>query len=153
MYFILLPLTSKIAAVWGFRFACDGMAEIIARTLTATPPRYSTIKELDRRIGEFSFPPEALEAIRGGPGVDPHSIPLPASMMVFLLSTMQDVSKSSSLPDTTILRAKRNPSKSPCFFIATTLSRLSSKTQMTQQEANMHLHFWRLSERPKKFYN
>jgi hypothetical protein len=82
------------------------MAEIIARTLTATPPRYSTIRELDRRIGEFSFPPEALEAIRGGPGVDPRSIPLPASMMVFTLSTMQDVSKSSSLPDTTILRAK-----------------------------------------------
>jgi hypothetical protein len=106
MCFTLLPLTSKIAIVWGFRFACDGMAEIIARTLTATPPRYSTIRELDRRIGEFSFPPEALEAIRGGPGVDPRSIPLPASMMVFTLSTMQDVSKSSSLPDTTILRAK-----------------------------------------------
>lgn len=97
MCFTLLPLTSKIAVVWGFRFACDGMAEIIARTLTATPPRYSTIRELDRRVGEFSFPPEALEAIRGGPGVDPLSIPLPASMTVFLLSTMQDTSKSSSL--------------------------------------------------------
>jgi hypothetical protein len=113
MCFTLLPLTSKIVTVWGFRFACDGMAEIIARTLTATPPRYSTIRELDRRIGEFSFPPEALEAIRGGPGVDPLSIPLPASMTVFLLSTMQDVSKSSSLPDTTILRAKRKPSSLP----------------------------------------
>ena len=89
------------------------MAEIIARTLTATPPRYSTIRELDRRISEFSFPPEALEAIRGGPGVDPLSIPLPASMTVFLLSTMQDVSKSSSLPDTTTLRVKRKPSSLP----------------------------------------
>ena len=104
--FHFTPLTLKIAAVHGFRFACDGMAEIIARTLTATPPRYSTIKELDRRIRELSFPPEALEAIRGGPGADPSSMPLPASMTVFLLSTMQDVSKSSSLPDTTILRAK-----------------------------------------------
>ena len=113
MCFTLLPLTSKIAVVWGFRFACDGMAEIIARTLTATPPRYSTIKELDRRIAEFSFPPEALEAIRGGPGVDPSSIPLPVSMLVFILSTMQDVSKSLSLPDTTIPLAKRKPSSLP----------------------------------------
>jgi hypothetical protein len=113
MCFTLLRLTSKIAAVWGFRFACDGMAEIIARTLTATPPRYSTIKELDRRIGELNFPPEALEAMRGGPGVDPLSIPLPVSMTVFLLSTMHDISKSSSLPVTTILRAKRNPSSLP----------------------------------------
>lgn len=104
--FHFTPLTSKIAAVYGFRFARDGMAEIISRTLTATPPRYSTIKELDRRIRELSFPPEALEVIRGGPGADPSSIPLPASMTVFLLSTMQDVSKSSSLSDTTILRAK-----------------------------------------------
>ena len=106
MCFTILPLTSKIASVWGFRVAFDGIAEIIARTLTATPPRYSAIKELDRRIGELSLPPEALEAIRGGPGADPHSIPLPASMMVLMLSTMQDVSESSSLPDTTILRAK-----------------------------------------------
>jgi hypothetical protein len=89
------------------------MAEIIARTLTATPPRYSTIKELDRRIGEFCFPPEALDAIRGGPNVDPLSIPLPNSMTLFLFSTMQDVSKSLSFPDTTILRAKRNPSSPP----------------------------------------
>ena len=98
---------------WGFRFACDGMAEIVARTLTATPPRYSTIKELDRRSGEFSVPAEALDSIRGGPGVDPLSIPLPASMTVFLLTTVQDVSKSSSLPDTTVLRAKRKPSSLP----------------------------------------
>jgi hypothetical protein len=81
------------------------MAEIIARTLTATPPRYSTIKELDRKIGEFGFPPEALDAIRGGPNVDPLSIPLAGSMMSFTFSTMNDVSKSPSFLDTTSLRA------------------------------------------------
>jgi len=89
------------------------MAEIIARTLTATPPRYSTIKELDRKIREISFPPEVLDAIRGGPGVDPLSVPLPASMEAFTLSTLPDASKSSSLPDTTILRAKRKPLSLP----------------------------------------
>jgi hypothetical protein len=113
MCFTLLPLTSNIAIVWGFRFSCDAVAEIIARTLTATPPRYSTIKELDRRLSEFSFPPQALEAMRGGPGVDSLSIPLPVSMMVFVLTTMQDVSKSLFLPDTTILRAKRKPLSLP----------------------------------------
>ncbi|KAI0277477.1 fungal-specific transcription factor domain-containing protein [Russula aff. rugulosa BPL654] len=85
------PGDNSSPSSWGFRFALDGMAEIIARTLTATPPRYSAIKELDRRIGEFCFPPEALEAIRGGPNVDPLSIPLPTSMLLFLFSTMQDV--------------------------------------------------------------
>lgn len=84
------------------------MAEIIARTLTATPPRYSAIKELDRRIGEFFFPQEALDAIRGGPNVDPLSVPLPNSMLLFMFATMKDVSKSPSFPDTTILRAKQN---------------------------------------------
>ncbi|KAH9972300.1 hypothetical protein BGW80DRAFT_382489 [Lactifluus volemus] len=38
---------------WGFRFAYDGMAEIISRTLTATSPRYSTVKELDRKVREL----------------------------------------------------------------------------------------------------
>lgn len=85
------PGDNSSPTVRGFRFACDGMAEIVARTLTATPPRYSVIKELDRKIGEIAFPPEALEAIRGGPGVDPLSIPLPASMTVFIFSTIQDV--------------------------------------------------------------
>ncbi len=89
------------------------MAEIVARTLTATPPRYSTIKELDRRIREFVFPKEVLEAIRGGPGVDPLSVPLPASMTVFLLDTLQDVRKSPFLPDTITLWAKRKTSSLP----------------------------------------
>jgi hypothetical protein len=69
------------------------MADIIARTLTATPPRYSIIKELDRKIHEFSVSPETVDLVRGGPGVDPLSVPLPASMMAFLLATLHDVSK------------------------------------------------------------
>ncbi|KAH8997101.1 hypothetical protein EDB86DRAFT_2803568, partial [Lactarius hatsudake] len=74
-----------------FRFRFEGPAEIVARTLTATPPRYSTIQELDLRIHEFRVPPETLQAIRGGPGVDPRSVPVPASMTAFLLSNIPDV--------------------------------------------------------------
>lgn len=81
-------------SVWGFRFGCECMAEVVARTLSATSPRYSTIKDLDRKIREFSISPEALDAIRGGPGVDPLSVPLSASMMAFLLGTLQEISKS-----------------------------------------------------------
>jgi hypothetical protein len=73
------------------------MAEIVARTLTATPPRYSAIKDLDRKIREFAVSPEALDLIRGGPGVDPLSVPLSASMLAFLLSVIEDISKSLSL--------------------------------------------------------
>ncbi|KAH9027077.1 fungal-specific transcription factor domain-containing protein [Lactarius pseudohatsudake] len=76
---------------WMFRFGFEAMAEIVARTLTAAPPRYSTIKELDRKVHEFRIAPETLQAIRGGPGVDPRSVPIPASMIAFMLSNIQDV--------------------------------------------------------------
>ena len=96
------------------------MAEIIARTLTAIPPRYSTIKELDRKVHEFRVAPETLQAIRGGPGVDPKSVPITASMMAFMLSNIQDVGKS-------ILLLRYNVGqcciKLSCSFIATSSSR------------------------------
>ncbi|KAI9440996.1 hypothetical protein H4582DRAFT_1940839, partial [Lactarius indigo] len=76
---------------WMFRFGFEGPAEIVARTLTSAPPRYSTIQELDRKVHEFRVPPETLQAMRGGPGVDPRSVPVPASMTAFLLSNIQDV--------------------------------------------------------------
>ncbi|KAH9027076.1 fungal-specific transcription factor domain-containing protein [Lactarius pseudohatsudake] len=74
-----------------FRFRFEGPAEIVARTLTATPPRYSTIQELDLKVQEFRVPPETLQAIRGGPGVDPRSVPIPASMTAFLFSNTRDI--------------------------------------------------------------
>ncbi|KAI9459735.1 hypothetical protein BJY52DRAFT_1368117 [Lactarius psammicola] len=83
--------SSMSVRAWMFRFGFEGPAEIVARTLTAAPPRYSTIKELDRKIHEFRVPPETLQAMRGGPGVDPRSVPIPASMTAFLLSNIQDV--------------------------------------------------------------
>lgn len=89
--FVLLLLILELVHTWDFRFAYEGLAEIIARTLTATPLRYSTIKELDRKIHELGFPPQALEALCGGPGVDPRSLPLPTSMLAFLISNLQDI--------------------------------------------------------------
>jgi hypothetical protein len=77
--------------VWMYRFGFEAVAEIISRTLTAASPRYSTIKELDRKVHEFRVTPETLQAIRGGPGVDPKSVPTPASMIAFMLSNIQDV--------------------------------------------------------------
>ncbi|KAI9507152.1 fungal-specific transcription factor domain-containing protein, partial [Russula earlei] len=85
------PGDSGSLHVWVFRFSFEGVAEIIARTLTAVPPRYSTIKDLDRRIREFAPPAQALDALRGGPGVDPRSLPLSASMLLFQLSNIQDI--------------------------------------------------------------
>jgi hypothetical protein len=96
----------EIVSSWGFLFAYEVMADIIARTLTATPPRYSTIKDLDRKIHEYAVSPETVDLIRGGPGVDPLSVPLPASMMAFMLATLHDVRKSLSLLHTIALRAK-----------------------------------------------
>ncbi len=95
-----------------YRFGFEAMAEIIARTLTATPPRYSTIKELDRKVHEFRVIPEVLQAIRGGPGVDPKSVPAPASMIAFMLSNIQDVSKS-NVPSTVQRRSVLSDASSP----------------------------------------
>ncbi|KAH9019285.1 hypothetical protein EDB84DRAFT_1589864 [Lactarius hengduanensis] len=85
------PGNASSLRAWMFRFGFEGPAEIVARTLTAAPPRYSTIQELDRKVHEFRVAPEALQAIRGGPGVDPRSVPIPASMIAFMLSNTQDV--------------------------------------------------------------
>ena len=106
-----------------YRFGFEGIAEIIARTLTAASPRYSTIKELDRKIHEFRVSPETLQAIRGGPGVDPKSVPTPASMIAFMLSNIQDVGESGTFYSTTSASAK-GCVKFSCSSIATSLFRL-----------------------------
>lgn len=77
---------------WGFRFALECVAEVAAKTLTATPPRYSDILELDRKIREFAMPSDALDMLRGGPDADPRNVPLPASMISFVLSHTKEVS-------------------------------------------------------------
>jgi hypothetical protein len=83
------------------------MADVVARTLTATSPRYSIIKDLDRKIHEFSVSPETVDLIRGGPGVDPASVPLPVSMTAFIFLTVQDTSKLLSFLDTIAVQAKQ----------------------------------------------
>ncbi|KAH9169099.1 fungal-specific transcription factor domain-containing protein [Lactarius sanguifluus] len=84
------PGDASSLRAWMFRFGFEGPAEIVARTLTAAPPRYSTIQELDLKVHEFRVTPETLQAIRGGPGVDPRSVPTPAFMIAFMLSNTQD---------------------------------------------------------------
>ncbi|KAH9040305.1 hypothetical protein EDB83DRAFT_2643255 [Lactarius deliciosus] len=81
-----VPANLDPVGAWMFRFGFEGLAEIAARTLTVSPPRYSTIQELDLKVQEFRVPPETIQAIRGGPGVDPRSVPISASMKAFLLS-------------------------------------------------------------------
>ncbi|KAI0046045.1 hypothetical protein FA95DRAFT_1520813 [Auriscalpium vulgare] len=76
---------------WGFRFAYECVAEVAARTLTATAPRYSEIMDLDRKIREFAIPADALAMLKGGTDVDPTKIPLSGSMTVFVLSHTREV--------------------------------------------------------------
>ena len=89
-------LTSRIVSVWMFRFSNEVISEIVTRTLASTPPRYHTIKELDRKVREFILPSQTVEAIRGGPGVDLRSVPVAASMLSYMLGVIGDVSKSMS---------------------------------------------------------
>ena len=96
LHFVLLLLTPKIVSTWMFRFSNEVVSEMVARTLSATSPRYHTIKELDRKIRAFLLPPQTLDAIRGGPGVDPQSVPLSASMLTYMLGAIGDISKSMS---------------------------------------------------------
>ena len=69
------------------------MADVAARTLIATPPRYSDILDLDRKVRDFAIPEEALAKLRGEPGTDPRSVPLSASMTSFVLSHTREVSE------------------------------------------------------------
>ncbi|TFY79682.1 hypothetical protein EWM64_g4331 [Hericium alpestre] len=76
---------------WGFRFAFECVAEIATRTLTATPPRYSDIIELDRKVREFAIPSDVIAQLTGAPGTDPRDIPLCASMINFVLGHTREV--------------------------------------------------------------
>jgi len=38
------------------RFTVECVTDVLTRTLTAEPPSYSTIMELDRKISEFPLP-------------------------------------------------------------------------------------------------
>jgi hypothetical protein len=107
-------LIRELVASWGFRFAYEGLAEVIARTLTATSPRYSTIKELDRKVREMQIPPQALEALCGGPGVDPTFLPLSVFMLASTITSLQNISESISLSGVTAVGAN-NTFLSPPF--------------------------------------
>jgi hypothetical protein len=104
--FVLLLLILGSVSCWGFRFAYEGLAEIIARTLTATSPRYSVIKELDRKLREIQLPPQAMEALSGGPGVDPRSLPLSVSMLSHMIANIQNVGESMFPSDVAAAGAK-----------------------------------------------
>ncbi|KAA1470033.1 hypothetical protein DENSPDRAFT_928581 [Dentipellis sp. KUC8613] len=76
---------------WGFRFAFECVAEVAATTLTASAPRYAEILALDRKIREFAIPSDAFDRLGAGPGVDPRSVPLAASMTSFVLRHTREV--------------------------------------------------------------
>jgi hypothetical protein len=90
-----------------FRFSNEVVSEIVSRTLAASPPRYHTIKELDRKIRDFLLPPQTVEAIRGGPSADPRSVPLSASMLSYMLGVIGDISESMSFGIQNAARAKQ----------------------------------------------
>ncbi|KAI5992558.1 hypothetical protein EDC04DRAFT_2586962, partial [Pisolithus marmoratus] len=48
---------------WVFRFASDCVADVAARKLTANPPNYSTILELDRKVRDFPITEAAVEFV------------------------------------------------------------------------------------------
>ncbi|KAI0027762.1 hypothetical protein K488DRAFT_60517, partial [Vararia minispora EC-137] len=75
---------------WGFRFAFECVAEVAAKTLTPTAPRYSEILDLDRRIREFAIPADAIAMLRGN-AADVRDIPLSASMTLCVLAHTREV--------------------------------------------------------------
>ncbi|KLO11085.1 hypothetical protein SCHPADRAFT_921876 [Schizopora paradoxa] len=53
---------------WGFRFACECVAQVAAKTLTASVPSYSTVLELDAAVRDFPMP----ELPANMPPIDPN---------------------------------------------------------------------------------
>jgi hypothetical protein len=78
---------------WGFRFAFECVAEVAAKTLAPSAPRYSEILDLDRRIREFAIPHDAVAMLRGN-APDVRDVPLAASMTLCVLSHTREVSMS-----------------------------------------------------------
>ena len=54
------PLAFLVGS-WGFRFACECVSQVAAKTSTAQVPSYSTILDLDRKVRDFPIPEIPLD--------------------------------------------------------------------------------------------
>ncbi|KZT00576.1 uncharacterized protein LAESUDRAFT_687970 [Laetiporus sulphureus 93-53] len=77
---------------WFARFSYHCVAEVAIRTLSAIPPQYETILDLDRQIRDFPVPPEATAIVEGlSPPPDSDPIPMTASMQYFVISHSREI--------------------------------------------------------------
>jgi hypothetical protein len=51
---------ARVVPCWKARFSRQCVSEDVAGILTARPPKYSVILELDRKIRDVGFPKQAL---------------------------------------------------------------------------------------------
>ncbi|KAG9313263.1 hypothetical protein JVU11DRAFT_6728 [Chiua virens] len=80
---------------WGYRFACECVAEVATRTLTAETPSYATIMELDRKVREFPIPEDAAHVAASAaspvPAIEADDLSLPESMSRFVMAHCREV--------------------------------------------------------------
>ncbi|KAF9232449.1 fungal-specific transcription factor domain-containing protein [Melanogaster broomeanus] len=141
--------TSGSFESWGFRFACECVAEVAARTLTAEAPSYATIMELDRKVREFAIPEPAAQMATSASGPIPLSIsgedmPPSESMARFVMSHSREVSNFFAQA---IIENPVNPLKSqyaPSFLAAYRASSTILRTIEAQYaiHPNLCARFW-----------
>ncbi len=66
--FLLTDYHDPAVGSWGFRFACECVSKVTAKTLTASVPSYSTVLDLDATVRDYPMPEFPADM----PPVDPN---------------------------------------------------------------------------------
>lgn len=85
------PAAQLLVETWFTRCAFHCVAEVAVKTLTARPPSYATIMELDRQVREFPVWPEAIARAEGLAPPDSESMTPQTSMQIFVMSHSREV--------------------------------------------------------------
>jgi hypothetical protein len=75
-----------VVGIWGFKASEEFLLHVVRATLSAKPPPYETILELDRKVHSFATPPKTENA---GPVEERTAL----SMQIFVRSHYQALSK------------------------------------------------------------
>ncbi len=65
---MLTDYDDPVVGSWGFRFACECVSQVTAKTLTASVPSYSTVLDLDATVRDYPMPEFPADM----PPVDPN---------------------------------------------------------------------------------
>lgn len=137
----VLPNIPSAVESWGYRFACECVAEVAARTLTAELPSYATVMELDRKVREFPIPEHSAQVASSVtspvPTLPSDDLSIPETMSRFVMSNAREARTSRCFCAVDKQFIHRGVTQFCSIYIGVSLRRQSSRTLSIHSRVNM----------------